>query len=55
MMEMDMDTFANYWLLVDRLEPQETLLSMNVGDYPNMKKEDRKKFHKDLHKKAYPD
>lgn len=54
MMDMDLDTFHSYWLMIDRLEPQEMLVDMSVGDYANMKKEDRKKYHKDIHKKAYP-
>lgn len=31
------------------------LIKMNIADYPNMKKEDRSKLHRSVHKTAYPE
>jgi hypothetical protein len=30
------------------------LMELAVADYPNMKKADRNKLHREIHKKAYP-
>jgi hypothetical protein len=37
------------------LEAQEMLKSMNVTDYPMMKKEARQKLHRQVYKQAFPD
>jgi len=36
------------------IEAQEQLKSFNVADWPNMKKQQRQKLHKELHRQAYP-
>jgi hypothetical protein len=38
----------------DVIESQEILASFKAADWPNLKKSDRQKTHKDLHKMAYP-
>lgn len=47
-------TAEDYWQAVTILQAQEALIQMKIADYPNMKKADRQKLHKELHKKAYP-
>ncbi len=37
-----------------RINAQETLVKLNISDYPNMGSNDRRKFHKSIHEKAYP-
>lgn len=46
--------YQNYIDAMNRIEAQETLLKMNLADYPNMGREDRRKFHRNLHDIAYP-
>lgn len=38
----------------DVLEAQELLAELKIQDWPNMKKQDRQKFHKEIFKRAYP-
>lgn len=42
------------WECVTMIEAQEQLKLMNALDFPNMKKSQRQKIHKDLHRLAYP-
>jgi hypothetical protein len=42
-----------YFMAIDTLEAQETLLSLTIASSPNSKKNDREKLHKELNKKAY--
>lgn len=51
---MTLDEFSMYWEAITILEAQESLLNMNVAAYPMMKKEEAKKFHKDVFIKAFP-
>lgn len=30
------------------------LLNLRIADFPHLKKEDRKKLHKEIHKSAFP-
>lgn len=39
---------------IDIIEMERVLIQLNVADYPNMKKEDRKKFYNEIKKRAYP-
>lgn len=42
-----------YYMAIDTIEAQETLLKLTVADYPNGKKDQRQKVYKEIHKKAY--
>ena len=44
-----------YYDAITCIEAQANLVEMNIGDYPNMKKEFRDKFSNRLHKMAYPE
>lgn len=43
------------WESITILEAQKQLKELIVADWPNMKPSERKKFHRDLFSKAYPD
>lgn len=43
-----------YVWAMERLEAQELLTKLKIMDYPNMKDDARNKFHKSIHKKAFP-
>lgn len=43
------------WLAITQIEAQNLLSELMVADWPNMKKEARKKRHKELAKAAWPD
>jgi len=51
---MDFESACKWLNAIDVLESQETLLRFKASDWPNLKKTDREKTHKILHKKAYP-
>ncbi len=51
---MDADTMEMYWLGITMIEAQDVLIQLNISDYPNMKSESRKKFHRNMHEMAYP-
>lgn len=51
---MSIETFSRYKKAQERLEARELLTQLKVTDYPNMKEESRSKFHKAIHKKAFP-
>ena len=36
------------------LEAQENLLKLTISDYPNIKSDERRKIHKDIYRKAFP-
>lgn len=48
---LDIDTL---WEAITSIEAQEQLKLMNALDWPNMKKEQRQKRHRELYKQAYP-
>lgn len=52
----DLDTYeaADYYQCITLIEAQQTLLALKVQDWPNMKQDNRAKWHRELHKKAYP-
>ena len=43
-----------YWEAITQIEAQEILVKLRVADWPNMKSSDRSKWHRELHKMAYP-
>ena len=48
---------ADFFLAIkamEAIEAQELLINMQLADYPNMKKEDRSKFHRRVVKKSDP-
>jgi len=46
---------SGYWLAISTIEAQQTLLKLRLMDWPNMKKQDRQSWHRQLHKVAYPE
>ena len=42
------------WLAITEIEAQQAINQMFLADWPNMKKEARKKKHKELFDLAYP-
>jgi hypothetical protein len=42
------------WQAITVIEAQEQLKTFNSMDWPNMKDQNRKKLHKELSQKAYP-
>lgn len=42
------------WQCITQIEAQNLLCQMSVVDWPNMKKQDREKRHKELFSMAYP-
>lgn len=51
---MPADEFNGLWEAITVIEAQEILTQLRVQDWPNMKKNDRSKFHRQLMNKAYP-
>lgn len=51
---MDYDRAFEYFEAITVIEARETLREMNVSAYPNMKKEEGKKLHRELSKSGYP-
>lgn len=46
---------VGFYEAITVLEAQMRLVDMNIADYPNMKKEDRRKFYRQMKKIAYPE
>ena len=44
-----------YWQAITLIEAQETLKSLIISDWPNLKNTEREKRHRQLHMDAYPD
>lgn len=42
------------WLAITQIEAQDMLNKMFLADWPNLKKPDRKKKHKELYALAFP-
>jgi len=51
---MPVNVFDEYYMAITTLEAQEMLVEMRLSDYPNMKKNDRSKLHRQMFKLAYP-
>lgn len=45
---------VEYYEAVTVIEAQQCLVEMNVSDYPRMNGDSRRKFHREMKKKAYP-
>lgn len=43
------------WQSITRIESQNTLLQFTVQDWSHMRKDQRNKVHRQLHKQAYPE
>jgi hypothetical protein len=52
--KMPVSLFYKYYEAITVIESQEILLQMQVSDYPQMKQESRKSFHKKIFNLAYP-
>ena len=52
---MPIDEFEDYYQAITILEARETLKDLRVSDWPHQSKDDRKQFHRELHKMAFPD
>ena len=53
-MDLDWEWAQAYWLGITVIKAQGALQAMRVSDYPHLKKSDRQKMHKEMHKLAYP-
>lgn len=53
--EMPTNIYISLFEAVGILQSRERLFSLNLMDYPNMKKEGRTQLFKSIRKKAYPD
>ena len=51
---MDFENASKWLSAADAIESQEILTRFKASDWPNLKKSDREKTHKQLHKSAYP-
>ncbi len=51
---MDCADALDYYEAITVLEAQDALVTMNISDYPRMKKDDRSKFYREMRKRAYP-
>lgn len=48
------DTSQGYIQAMEVLEAQERLMELSTQDWPNLKKTQRDKLHRSLHRSAYP-
>ncbi len=53
-MEMDWEWSEIYWQAITIIEAQGQLLAIRVARSPNMKQEDLHRWHRELHRMAYP-
>ena len=51
---MDYAYALEYYEAITIIEAQDSLIEMNIIDYPRMTKEDRRRYHKEMYKRAYP-
>lgn len=51
---MSNDVALEYYEAITVIDAQDRMVDMNMADYPNMKKESRKKFFRQMRKQAYP-
>lgn len=51
---MDVKTYNEHINAMVRLEAMEHLRDLRVSQYPHLKEEAQHKYHKDIHKKAFP-
>ena len=51
---MDCSLALEYFQAIEVIQAQDSLVEMNITDYPNMKREGRSKFYREMRKKGYP-
>lgn len=51
---MDFERACKLLNAAEVIESQEVLTSLKSNDWPHLKKRDREKLHRELHKRAYP-
>lgn len=51
---MDFEDACKWLNAIEVLESQETLANFKSNDWPHLKRNDREKMHRQLHKMAYP-
>lgn len=51
---LDYEAVVAYWQAITVIEAQEVLIQMRLADWPNMKGPARQKWHRDIHRAAYP-
>jgi hypothetical protein len=49
---MAVDEFEEYYQAITQIEAREVLLKLKIADWAHMSKEDRKQWHRELHKMA---
>lgn len=49
-----MHTTQRYYKAMEMLSAQERLMELSTQDWPNLKKSQREKLHRQLHRAAYP-
>lgn len=52
--DMPLDEAYDFFEAISVIEAQQTLLELRVSDWPYMKKDARSRWHRSLHKTAYP-
>jgi len=50
--KMEADTLESYWLGITVIEAQEAMLGARISSYPWAKKEDQKKFYREMQRMA---
>lgn len=53
-MNLDYGTALEYYEAITVIDAQDRLVDLNVADYPQLKKEDRSKLHREFRNSAYP-
>lgn len=51
---MDFESACKWLSAIDVLESQEVLFAFKAADFPHLKRKDREKIHREIHKKAFP-
>lgn len=51
---MPADIFNEFWEAITVIEARQMLTQMTVADYPNLKKPDREKLHRQIYELAHP-
>lgn len=51
---MNWEDASAYLVARDQLQAEETLLALRVADYPQLKADERKQFHRSLRRMAFP-
>lgn len=53
-LQLDYDVAIAYWQAITTIEAQEILIKMRLADWPNMKPTARERWHREVHRMAYP-